>query len=98
MVRIAVEDDHRLPWLAAVPGTRVIKAGMDRSTVELDPGVDPGALLAAAVGAGASVRHFEVVDPSLEQIFIDLVGRPADEEVHLGPDTGPTCDGSEDAA
>src|SRR6185369_8129316 len=80
MVRVAVDGDHRLPWLSQVPGTRVIQAGMDRSTVELDHGVDPEAVLAAAVGAGARVRHFEVADPSLEQIFIDFVGRPADEE------------------
>jgi ABC-type uncharacterized transport system ATPase subunit len=61
----------------------VIQAGMDRSTVELDAGVEPDAVLAAAVGAGARVRHFEVADPSLEQIFIDFVGRPPDEETHL---------------
>jgi ABC-2 type transport system ATP-binding protein len=85
MVRVAVDGDHRLPWLSLVPGTRVIQAGMDRSTVELEHGVDPEAVLAAAVGAGARVRHFEVADPSLEQIFIDFVGRPADEEVHLAP-------------
>ena len=83
MVRIAVEGDHRLPWLATVPGTRIFQPGMDRSTVELDAGVEPDEILAAAVGAGARVRHFEVADPSLEQIFIDFVGRPADEETHL---------------
>ncbi len=83
MVRISVEDDHRLSFLTTVPGTRVIQAGMDRSTVELEPSVEPDAVLAAAIGAGARVLHFEVADPSLEQIFIDHVGRPADEEMHL---------------
>jgi ABC-2 type transport system ATP-binding protein len=83
MVRIAVDGDHRLPWLAAVPGTRVIQAGMDRSTVELEPGLEPDSVLAAAIAAGARVRHFEVADPSLEQVFIDYVGRPAEEIVHL---------------
>jgi ABC-2 type transport system ATP-binding protein len=85
MVRIAVEGDHRLPWLAGVPGARVIQPGVDRSTVELDVGVEPDVVLAAAVRAGARVRLFEVADPSLEQIFIDFVGRPADEETHLAP-------------
>jgi len=33
MVRISVEDDYRLPWLDGVPGTRVIQAGLDRSTL-----------------------------------------------------------------
>jgi ABC-2 type transport system ATP-binding protein len=96
MVRIAVEGDHRLPWLATVPGTRVIQAGMDRSTVELDVGVEPDEVLAAAVGAGARVRHFEVADPSLEQIFIDFVGRPAEEVTHLASLDAPA--GEEDAA
>jgi ABC-2 type transport system ATP-binding protein len=85
MVRISVADDHRLPWLAGVPGASVISAGMDRTTVELEPGLEPDAVLAAAVGAGARVLHFEVADPSLEQVFIDHVGRPLDDEVHLAP-------------
>ena len=85
MVRISVAGDHRLAWLAGVPGTRVIQAGMDRSSVELDEGVEPGAVLAAAVAAGAQILHFEVADPSLEQIFIDHVGHPADDEGHLAP-------------
>ena len=42
MVRISVADDHRLPWLADLPGTRMIQVGMDRSTVELDAGLEPG--------------------------------------------------------
>jgi ABC-2 type transport system ATP-binding protein len=95
MVVIAVEGDHRLPWLAGVPGARVIQPGVDRSTVELDAGVEPDVVLAAAVAAGARVRHFEVADPSLEQIFIDFVGRPADEETHLAP---LAIAGEEDAA
>jgi ABC-2 type transport system ATP-binding protein len=100
MVRVAVEGDHRLPWLARVPGTRVIQAGMDRSAVELDPGVQPDAVLAAAVAAGARILHFEVADPSLEQIFIDFVGHPAEDEVHLAP-ASPAGEGEpagEDAA
>jgi len=84
-VRISVADDHRLGWLAGVPGTRIIQAGMDRSSVELDAGVEPEAVLAAAVAAGARVLHFEVADPSLEQVFIDFVGHPADEVAHLAP-------------
>jgi ABC-2 type transport system ATP-binding protein len=89
MVVISVSGQHRMPWLDTLPGTRVIRAGMGRSTIELDPGTEPEAVLAAAVAAGAPVDHFEIADPSLEQVFIDHVGRPADEEVHLAPDEFP---------
>jgi ABC-2 type transport system ATP-binding protein len=55
LVRISVAEDHRLPWLSAVPGARIIQAGVERSSVELDPGTEPQDLLAAAVAAGARV-------------------------------------------
>ena len=80
-----------MPWLAAVPGTRVIQAGVERSSVELDPGTEPEQVLAAAVAAGARIIHFEVADPTLEQVFIDHVGRPADEDAHLAPEAGDTA-------
>ena len=45
--------------------------------VELAPGADPQALLQRVVNAGAAVNRFEIVQPSLHQIFLEKVGAKA---------------------
>jgi len=81
LVRIAIDGDHRLPWLADVPGVRMLRPGIERSEIELDEGVAPDRILAAALSSGARVTHFELAEPSLEQVFIDKVGHAADVEL-----------------
>ena len=43
--------------------------------VRLADGADPQELLRAAVAAGVAVRRFELVEPSLREIFLDRAGR-----------------------
>ena len=97
IVRLSIEGDHRMAWLSGVAGARVLRPGIDRTDIELDDGVEPGVVLAAAIDAGARVSHFEVAEPSLEQIFIDHVGRSPDEEVPAAM-TGDSGAPGEDAA
>ena len=37
-------------------------------------------MLSALVSKGVAVTHFELTDPSLEAIFIEHVGHPADDD------------------
>ncbi|MEO7073587.1 MAG: DUF4162 domain-containing protein, partial [Rhodanobacter sp.] len=45
--------------------------------LQLAEGADPQVLLAALVREGVALRHFELVEPSLQSIFIARVGADA---------------------
>jgi ABC-2 type transport system ATP-binding protein len=78
VVRIGLNGTGGTEWLDALPGVAVRRSGLDRTELELTDGIEPDAVLAAAVANGSTVTHFELDEPSLETLFIDHVGRPAD--------------------
>jgi ABC-2 type transport system ATP-binding protein len=45
--------------------------------LELAGGTDPQALLALLIDRGARITRFEITEPSLHKIFVDLVGPEA---------------------
>jgi ABC-2 type transport system ATP-binding protein len=98
MVILGVEGDHRLEWLADIPGAEIIRAGIERSEIEIDPGVEPDQLLQAALDRGLRVTHFEIADPSLEQVFIDKVGRTSDDGTLLPPEPRRAAGAAREAA
>jgi len=75
---VLVEFDGDGAFLSGMPGVmRVDDYGRHRE-VRLQPGADPQVLLREAVGRTA-VRRFEVVEPTLHNIFLEMVGgKPAD--------------------
>jgi len=85
VVRLAVEGDAELAWLAEIPGLHVIRHGEDYSEAQVPAGFDPGIVLQNALSRGCKINHFEVADPSLEEIFIERVGRIDDSERRLAP-------------
>jgi ABC-2 type transport system ATP-binding protein len=64
---------------ALVADQRSLRVGSDvaECEVKLAEGVTSQQLLAALVTAGATVRRFEIVVPTLHQIFVDRVGASA---------------------
>ena len=95
-LRLGVDGETLAPWLAQLPGVVAVRPGAGFAELELGAGAEPDAVLAAAVAHGASITRFEVAEPSLEAIFVDLVGRPAGDEATLAG--GGPSDDAEPAA
>lgn len=81
-VRLGVDGDATLPWLADIDGVDIVRAGQDYTELEVR-GRDPQDILSAAIQHGERVTQFVIADPSIEQIFIEHVGRAPSEDHHL---------------
>ncbi len=97
VVRLAAEGENGtdgLAWVEQMPGVSLTRRGEDYLELHVRTGTDPASLLQAALERGERVTRFEITDPSLEEVFIEHVGRPAEvaEERHLAP--GQTRDGA----
>jgi ABC-2 type transport system ATP-binding protein len=75
IVRLAVDGDPDLPWLDELDGVRVVQRGRDETEIEVDTSRDPESILTEALARGERITLFEITDPSLEQIFVERVGR-----------------------
>ncbi|HET9878230.1 MAG TPA: ATP-binding cassette domain-containing protein [Candidatus Limnocylindria bacterium] len=87
VVRLAVDgqsaDGDGTGWVTEIPGVRLTRRGQDFHEYAVDTQTDPARILQAALARGERVTHFEIADPSLEEVFIEHVGRRAvDEEQH----------------
>jgi len=76
-------------WLSSMAGVRIARSGQDYVELAVDRGVDPETVLRAALDHGERVTNFLIADPSIEEIFIERVGRAPSEDHHLaGSDPG----------
>ncbi|MGK7312235.1 MAG: ABC transporter ATP-binding protein [Candidatus Longimicrobiales bacterium M2_2A_002] len=68
---------------SALRSSRLVESsredGPDRYAAHLAGGADPNELLTELVRGGIALRRFELVEPTLEQVFIETVGEAADE-------------------
>jgi len=87
MVALAVEGDSRA-GLASVLGDRTLVARVDDHNryyeVELAGGADAQQLLRRVIDTGVAIQRFELVLPSLHQIFLERVGARGVEEGMTG--------------
>jgi len=87
MVALAVEGDSRA-GLASVLGDRTLVARVDDHNryyeVELAGGADAQQLLRRVIDTGVAIQRFELVLPSLHQIFLERVGARGIEEGMTG--------------
>ena len=86
VVRLATDGDGRgTDWLSELPGVQVTRKGEDYVEIHVRAEREPETILREALQRGERVTRFEIADPSLEEIFVEHVGRRAtpDEERHL---------------
>lgn len=79
-MRLGIEGEILPTWLAGIDGVAAVRPAAGFTELELRAGTEPRDVLAAALARGAMVSHFEIAEPSLEAIFIELVGRSPDAE------------------
>ena len=77
VVRLATTGDGDGHWLADLPDVTVIRDGPEFTELRVAPDYDPEAVLHAALERREKVLRFEVADPSLEDVFVELVGASA---------------------
>ena len=86
VVRLATDgDDNGAAWLSELPGVEVTADRQDFLELRVPADQDPELILRRALERGARVTRFEISDPSLEEVFVEHVGRRAvsEDEEHL---------------
>jgi ABC-type uncharacterized transport system ATPase subunit len=68
-----------------MPGVTMTAAREDFVELRVPADQDPETILRAALDRGARVTRFEIAEPSLEELFVEHVGRRAvdEDEEHL---------------
>jgi ABC-2 type transport system ATP-binding protein len=72
---IAVDGENYEPSLKNNPLVKEFTPNRDHTEIILQDGADPQSLLRQLVGDGARITRFEMVAPSLNEIFIESVNR-----------------------
>ena len=77
VVHLRLDNDPEARWLDTLDGVHVTARRQDYVEMQLQADLHPNAIVEAALQHGGVISRFEVVEPSLTDIFIELVGATA---------------------
>ncbi len=83
--RLKLDNDPEARWLDALVGVQVTKRREDYVEMQIQKDLNPNRIVEAALRHGGIISRFEVVEPSLADIFIELVGTVAPPEASTAP-------------
>ncbi|MFL5523260.1 MAG: ABC transporter ATP-binding protein [Gemmatimonadaceae bacterium] len=86
-IALALDGDTMAGIGPILRDTSLVKRADDSNRffeIEMAPGADPQMLLRRIVDSGASIQRFEMIQPSLHQIFLQKVGASGVEEGMTG--------------
>jgi len=74
IARLKLDNDEESLWLDNLQGISVTKRRQDYIEMQIQPGFNPNQIVEAALSHGGAISRFELVEPSLTDIFIEHVG------------------------
>src|SRR5450759_2432457 len=74
IVRLKLDNDSEVAWLDVLTGVTVTKRRQDYIEMQIQANFDSNLIVEAALQHGGIISRFELVEPSLTDIFIEQVG------------------------
>src|SRR5215469_10412584 len=72
--RLKLDNDPDAPWLETLKGVQVTKHRQDYIEMRIQAHLNPNLIVEVALQHGGIISRFELVEPSLTDIFIEQVG------------------------
>ncbi len=77
VARLKLDNDAQAAWLEQLAGVQVTRRREDYIEMHIQANLNPNVIVEAALQHGGIISRFEIAEPSLTDIFIELVGMSA---------------------
>ncbi|HVB60150.1 MAG TPA: DUF4162 domain-containing protein, partial [Ktedonobacteraceae bacterium] len=74
VARLKLDNDPEALWLDSLEGVQVTNRRQDYIEMQIQANLNPNVIVEAALQHGGIISRFEITEPSLTDIFIELVG------------------------